>query len=414
MPFIDSGDLNNVSTPSIQGEPQPEPEDKIDTTFTGTIREAFKLDNSVFNVVKESVDIDTLNFKEKGYDVFDDIEGYEEYADMFIGVANPSRASQLKNDIDLEMDTKRYLDSAPTWQSVTARLAANVIDPISIMPIIKGVQLASRAGRFAKGAAQGAALGGLSGISREAILQKSQETKTAQESVINIVAESAFGALLGGGIAALPSSAKLAGQRILAKAMKGEDFQIRIDKDGGMSIERSVGAKEVVTDIEDEGLAYLNNKVLKGAAHAASGFGVDLVTSPVYRGVTSRFGTVRQFTNSMFAHNFILGKETKGVASPVRAEELMRRDDARMVDVNSKVSDLYTRHTGVGKIRSSNSLTRPEGRISFDEFNERISKSLRDDTYIDAIPEVADATVLYRNLLDDYAKQMQKIRITSC
>jgi len=332
------------------------------------------------------------------------IAGYEDRPDAFIGADSDEEMDLIKKKLDREDSFNEILSSGSTWSTVTAELAAGIADPLILLPVVKGISVASKTGMALQGAAQGAGIGLAASVTRESTFQGMQESRGMDESVLNVLTESAMGGILGGAVGALSKSSNSAARMVLTKAMRGEDFMMKVGEDGVPFVERSVGASEVTNALEDEGLARIN-ETLAGI----TGGGFDFLKSPSLRGVTSSFGTMRQFTNKMFNHNFIIGKETKGVSRGDVAENLIRRDDAQLTKINKTVNDLYLNHTGTGALRAS--VSTPKGKLSFTKFNERVSKVLRDDTYEDAIPEVNAAAKLYRTQMDATYKKMAELKL---
>lgn len=382
------------------------------STFNETLEASFKLDNTVFNIVKETMDRDAdTSATNPDFDPFEGdgrkLQGYEQYADRFIGANSDKDIAIIKADVDHELEQRDIISKAPGWSQVTSGILANTIDPLALIPVVKTLSYGTKAGRVAQGALQGTAFGAAGGLSREATLQSIQETRSAGESMISILTESAFGGILGGATGALSATQRASSRMVLSKALQGEDYKMNIREDGTPYVARSAGAAQTITDLEAEGLAHINENLAK----AIGGAGIEGLKSPTLRGVTSRFGVTRQLTNKLFQHNFILGKETQGIARGRVAENSIRQDDAKLIQLNSAVNKLYLEHTGKGSILSSSSLTRPEGKVSFGEFNERIARVLRDETLEDSLPQVNKAAKLYRAELDRLAKEMQELKI---
>lgn len=372
--------------------------------FFETLGAAFKTDNTVFNVVRGVMEPDLDGGRlNPDFDPFANIQGYEEYASNFVEANSDRDVELIKQRVEFENEQRRIIAQSPGWAQATSLIAANVIDPLALVPIMKGLPVASRLGRTLSGAAQGTAFGVAAGTAREGILQSVQETRTTEESMVNILAEGAFGGILGGAAGALTSPARAASKSILAKAMQGKDYKVNISEDGVPTVERSAGAAEVIGREEAEGIAHLNEQLVKIMS------GPEFLQSPVIRGLTSKSATVRAFTNRSFLHNFIIGRNTEGVSTVNVAEKMINRDIAEFARANNTVKNLYLKHTGVGTIKST--VARPAGKLNLIQFNERISKALRDESYIDEIPEVMEASKIYRAQIQKYQKQLQELKL---
>lgn len=404
MPSIIQEDLLNASEASL-GSNQVAPEVPTEqSSFIDTVNASFKRDNTVFNVTRMAME-STLDIDESvdpDFDPFDEenIAGYELDADAFINVKNRHQAELVKVKLDYDKEQQEILSKAPTWSAVIGGIMANTVDPLMFIPVSKTAQIASRSARTMQGVATGVGLGATAGISREGILQAAQEKRELDESVSNILVESAFGGMFGGIVGSLANPVKSASKSIMSKALRGEEYKISIDETGKPFVARSVGAAESTGKLEDEGLAYLNENVAKWSQ------GPEFLRSPTVRGLTSEFETTRSLTNGLFLHNFILNKNIKGQASGVSAEALMRQDEAAFTQLRTSTNNLYFKHTGQGALGSTFKLK--EGKLKFDDFNGRVAQALRNENIKFKTPEINEAAVLYRTELDNITKRLQE------
>ena len=420
MPIINQDELLARTVPGGDTDrPQTDTQESEQQSGFGEVVGAwFQTENTptaVFNMVKE-LDVSTGSLKDfisgedkevdPNFNPADHIGGYELEASKFAFTENVEDVEQVKARIDKENINRDIIARGSTAANIVGGLSAVILDPISLIPVVRGVQLGRAGVRFGKGFAQGAGFTAAGEVGAETILQSSQETRTVQESFINVSAGAILGGIIGGSIATIAKPARTAGEAILNKALKGEEFVLRTTSKGNLEVAKDtgVGAAEVSLR-ESEGLAYINDKL----ARAVTGAGTDILTPTTIRGLTSRFGTVKAFTNKVFMHSNILNKETRGEARGEIAELLIRQDEAAMNIANNKISSLYTQHTGKGIVRSA--IKTPEGKLSFSDFNLRISRGLRDENLIDDIAEVNESVKIYRAELDKYAKQMQELGI---
>lgn len=149
--------------------------------------------------------------RDKTYSAWKDIAGtpYEEFWDRFAESNNPDYTSALKAQIDMERNDRDTL-AASGWAGVGAGFASALVDPTVLIP---GVGIASKAGEgytLGRMALAGAATGAIGVSAQEAGLQATQETRTVQESAINIGIGTILGGLLGSGAYALLSPAERA------------------------------------------------------------------------------------------------------------------------------------------------------------------------------------------------------------
>lgn len=357
----------------------------------------------------------TSNEPVEGYNALDNLREQDEpFAERFAGIRNPERTKEVQDQIDSQLRSKGILDSAPLYHTIPALIGAGVLSPISLISVGGGVAGTiaktglgvSRVGRFATGVVETLPGAFVGSAASEAVQYAGNVTHTGEETASGIIAGTTFGSLLGGGLAALPSTSRLVGAHIYEKALKGEDFDVHINENGTATVLRSAGSAEA-KNYEDVALAHLNEKLAKGI----SGYGMDFMTSPVVRGLTSPFQTMRLLTDRMFMHNFRTTSEVKGVGTAQRAEELMKWDDAKLVRLNKSNREEYLNYTGQGKVASA--LFRTEGKMDLDTWNARVSHAMRhpDPEFKDEIPGINKAAKRNRDHLDEISEKLKELGI---
>lgn len=156
--------------------------------------------------------------RDKDYDVFSDIEGYEGYAKRFIGVESRHDVQIIKDRIDQELADRDQLAKSGAL-GVAASLATGILDPINLIPIGGTATVAGRTGmNILKGAGRVALVGAGAASVSEFVLQGVQETRTTEESLYNIAGATLLSGLLGG------AASMLGGKRMaeLAAAIEKE------------------------------------------------------------------------------------------------------------------------------------------------------------------------------------------------
>lgn len=409
MPMITDDELNrNVVEGAISEFKKPE--EKPKSSFVDTLGAAFSQENIISGVARAFTEgLPNKTGSNLDFSPFDNdgemISGYEDFADKFVGANSEEDVQLIKNSIDREMNNKETLANAPTWMNVVSHLAAGAADPTMLIPLVGAMTKATRTGRLIEGAVTGAAVGVTSGLARETGFQATQETRSLEESGLNVLMEGALGGILGGAVGAMSSAGRSAARVDLAGILGEDELKIRVGDNKELSVQRSIGAAEA--DIRDqEGLARINESFAR-----VFGGGAEWLMAPSLRGLTSGHGVMRQFTNRVFNHNFLLNKELAGDARGTIAENVMRRNEAKMIQANSKVKSLFMKATG----RKSETLAAlnigRKGGVSYRQFQERISKALRDENYVDDIPEVRKAADVYRAEMDTLVKQMEELKI---
>jgi hypothetical protein len=170
-------------------------------SFSQTLGAAFRQEN----IVGSALSSPRTGFGdfwriEDGYDVFADIEGYEQFADRFEEAFNPEAASAIKLGIDQEQRDRNIL-AASGWVGIGATIGVTLVDPTILIPggaLVKSGRLGASVLR--SGVAVGATAAGATAV-QEAGLQATQELRTAEDSLANIGGSAILGGFLGAGAA---------------------------------------------------------------------------------------------------------------------------------------------------------------------------------------------------------------------
>ncbi|AVX04241.1 hypothetical protein MXMO3_01715 [Maritalea myrionectae] len=196
MPFNKTQPLYSApGTPGLSQYDEPEP------AFLETLGAAYRQENLIGSALtyaptyfaRQSEEFQRLD---PDYDVFDDLQGYEQYNRRFVGVYNQKSAEIIKQQIDQEIEDRKILD-ASGWVGIGLSGVAAITDPTILLPggaLVKS----GRAGFSAtkSGVNVGLASGYATGI-QEAGLQATQEVRTGEETVLNISGSALLGGILG-------------------------------------------------------------------------------------------------------------------------------------------------------------------------------------------------------------------------
>lgn len=185
MPFVTADEPQRIDTlrPAVQ-PPTPD-------LFAETIPAAFRAQNIVASALARRVGSPAPPVP--GFDPFDHIEGYEDYAREFLGADSPDDVARIRSQIDRELRDRDTLAAAGT-AGVLAQIAAGILDPINLVPVGGTAVAGSRLGY---NLLRGAAAGALAVGAQEAGLHATQRTRTRDETAIGIAAGGFLGGLLG-------------------------------------------------------------------------------------------------------------------------------------------------------------------------------------------------------------------------
>lgn len=412
MPIYSEDQILNVTRPgTATPEVAPEVSSKVEPTgFVDAVKAFYKVEDPVFNVVNKAGDY--LSSDHKFDPTFNPIERLEsERPDLldnvgnFVEVRNEEEYNTKVKQIDFENEQRQIYANAPTLTKLGAGITASVADPLILIPYVGVARHASRAARVGYGAAVGAGVGLGVSTTREGILSLTQETRTAEESMINIIAETALGGLLGAGAGALSDPVKGASRRILAKALQGEDFKVVVKGDKAEISPLSVGAAETLSEIDKLGLTRINEKLAKTLS------GPEFLRAPDLRAITSPSETVRKVGEIFYNSNYIREKHLEGIPSAPNAQNAIFRREQVAQKTLKAIDDLYLDYTGKGALRSTFDFSRPADKISHGEYSHRVWLNLVNENRTDKIAQVNKAAELIRKDMDDLVVELQKLEL---
>ena len=132
------------------------------------------------------------------YDPFEDITGYEQYAEDFVGIRNKEQADFLKHKINSNQARRDRLEESGR---ILPAFASAFLDPTTYIPVPLGIGMG-----FVKGAVKvGAGVGAITAAT-EPIRHALDPTSTIEETASMIGLSTLTGGLLGGTVGALTKS----------------------------------------------------------------------------------------------------------------------------------------------------------------------------------------------------------------
>lgn len=380
---------------------------------------AFEQENFVVNVgSKLLTDAFTSDEYDPNFDPFEKIENtkYQDYADSFIDVDNEDQFFMTQARIDREIANKETLNEAGGI-GVLSQMAAGVIDITTLLPggaVVKGAKGTTSVLRTA-GSATLAGLG--SGVITEAGLQSAQETRTLEESMINIATETFLSGVLGAGVGALSKKSlrkaiddtnthlssnsieKMddvagemndfarranAGENIneiklspeARKVLNGEEFTGR-ERFGGTGDEAfgdSAGAMRIKPTQED----VLDVSLKEGKAKYITKASQNI--SPMLRLATrgkdisdvapELVTMVRETSQNLMENPLSFNRNAKGIRTPESVEDMRTKNNANLAAVVRGGKDNYIKYKKTAKERGETPLRR-------DEYAEQVSYAQR-------------------------------------
>jgi uncharacterized coiled-coil protein SlyX len=382
-----------------------------------------------------------------GFDAFDgkyDIRaGYE---GSYVDAQNPYDVNYINQKIDRELQNKEIASTAPVWMG----LAVGVADPLNLLPFNVFRKAGVAAKSIGRTAGEVAVTGAGIASVREGFLQSTQETRTAEESAVNIIASGLIAGVLGGAGATIMGRSEFD----IPKLQRETADYIRVSEGGSigaakiddaelLDIEMSIRESLVAKGLSGE---ELEKAVVSGVAEErvaleglADAFGLERRLSfqdPVMRMLASPVKEVREIVGRLAEVTSYQKKNMSGIASEVPVENWVKRWDTNVAEYSKQLNKLFIEHRGASgrgallktvagdRLRGGapeqkmRSIYQEDGVTVRERYGQRLTKeqftqevafaARRNDEH--EIPEVAQAAKeLRRTVITPLAKEAQRV-----
>lgn len=309
----------------------------------------------------------------------ENLAGYEQFADRFIGAGRPEESARIKNRIDGELADQRVIAQAGGW-GLASSIAAGLTDPVTLASMMIPAGGSTRLARIASNVAQGVALDSAS----EFALHGEQELRTPGQSVLNVGA----GALLTGALSTLAT--RMTRREFEDLRQVARDHTAAVRDEAPAQIESTGGAARTGygTTLEDETVAPGGAAVLKSLGKI----------SPLGRVMQSTSKRARIVMQELLDVPFLLNKHLRGVSSPPSVEGLVKRAQADRYRLLKETDAAWAGYKERG------------GTMSRSRFGEELSFALRrGDESIE--PEVARVARIYRQYFDRSLAELKATKL---
>ncbi len=355
--------------------------DTYQPTIGETVEAAFRLENSVVSAFYEP----QMSPQQGFYDPFNDIDGYELFAERFIRANSPDDVAKIKAQIDRENEDRETLAKSGVMGWV-ASLAAGTLDPINLIPIggsgYKSYKLAKTGARaFGMGALRTGAVAGFSNTLQEIPLRVSQATRTFEESAVNVAGGMVLGGVLGG-------AAELLGHTNAVKAQNLNELNNKVAAAfKEQDILSTIGAKQVrETNLQQE--------TLTSALGLEKAFAFQ---DPVLRTANSPSVVVRQTAEALADMNLFKNKNAQGIATTPSVESMIKTWQGHLYAGMEALQQNYIRYRN--RLKGSG-----QPFLSEEAFAEAVGMAMRRGDVSD-IPEVTQTAQAFRQNVFDPLKQ---------
>jgi hypothetical protein len=325
---------------------------------------ALRHDNPVASTLS-NVDATTeeLLRKQDGFDLYkrlkdDGLEDDEPFLDVFNDKAYEARRAQVQ----MEAQDRKTLDAAGLWGDL-ASVGAQLASPDILLPggaIYRGAKGGYALGRSALSVGTAAVAGA---AASETVLQGTQVTRPASETVFALGGSAILGAALGGGAAAYLGRAQ---RRALSKQI--DQLTRSTDPDDLEANETAVRA--MLGGAQSAGAAASRAATLEDNTVAGRAAGAVLTASswarlnPSVRLNASPLAKVREVANNMMENPLYLKKNFEGQASDPAIETLVKETNGKVAQAIVAQNDAYKAHRAAGGVLTKSEFLRAAGRAA--------------------------------------------------
>jgi len=365
---------------------------------------AFRQDNIIGSLMSRK-DLGVDNTDDKTFDPVTYIKEHNltGYEDSFMGVLNSRKADAIKSQIEMENRDRETLQAAG-WAGTFAQIAAGVFDAPTLIPGSVAVRGARGAWSVGRSVLMAGASAAATQAATEGFLQASQQTRTAEESFLNIGSAAVMGSLLGGGIAAvLGKNERIAAEKALANisdiqsGAKPNEFvpahilDQRGAAAGGADVADGAFFVDPVQKARTREELAVEGAAASKTAQATSRF------NPVLRATQRYAASARQVGNVLYENTIYRAMHSAGETTGVSVEAAMRtRVTALQAEAGAAAEAAYKEMRTQGV------------RMSRDDFYSEVGRAMRNMDQSDN-QFVSRAAQGYRKLFDDFTKDALKL-----
>jgi len=307
-----------------------------------------------------------------------------------------------------QMKDEQYYASGSMVVNLAGGLVGGISSPSTwLIPMAAGIKYAKFGENIIKNVWNASPALALSSIATEGMYQAGHAGGNMQDWAIDSLRDIVFGgALIGGaaGIGAVLRGGELyAARKTVNYAFKGVDLNPVVEDGVYKGIKASAAPNMAASaKLVEEAQIYADNTLNRsGALKYIPGFdflaGNRVLGSPIIRGLTSPYNTMRGFVDRIAAHGVETVKTARGEARPLSAEEILGRSRAEAKIVGSAIRGLYYEANGLSsKDTAANALKNlkqsitQDKRISQADFGKAVRGVINTDAP-HALPQINEA-----------------------
>jgi len=305
--------------------------------------------------------------------------------------------------------------------------AGAATSPSSWIPFAAGVKYASLAENVVKGVLKAAPTVALQTVAHEGFMQATEAGGNLSDFAINSLRDTAYGAAFiagGAGLGAAFRGGKLWNTRKMANIIgEGIDVNPVLDEATGSvtgyRAEAGSGYALSAAKVE-QAQAFVDTAMHQGFMFGIPGVqklsGNSILGSPIIKGLSSRFGTIRQFTDFMASHSVITKSVLDGNARPDSAEDVMSKINAGAVNFNLVYRGHFLEENGIEGGHNVTNATKAlkqralKGQTtSWEDFNYKVVDATITQEFNQS-KSINAASKLYTKYTDSIYEEIQRVR----
>jgi hypothetical protein len=371
-----------------------DPEQPLSSAFEG-FTAGFKTSNPEVNIARaiknQSISLSGDELATIGYDPFETLDPkYYAYADRFAGVKSEGESLWVQGYID-QLEKEQAAAVERPIANILGIVAGAILSPINLATA-GGASAGLQAANIGSSVARGVVIGATTTAPLAAAQYAgSRPGYTAKDAATEIAIGAALGGAIDGTIARFGKSglvSKPDNSRVIGREMvsKYEDFAETIPESRLTQSQYITPEEGVAIGGEGAGKAVFDLFTSGGVRNFQPSVSARLLTSPVPE--------VRQLTNDLVEHGFVLKGNIKGVAYDPSVESLINaREMGNFRTIDEIIDSGYVEHRRAG------------GKLSPDAFEAEVAMTIRRGGSTQ--PAADNAAGQYNKLMSVYAERLK-------
>lgn len=349
------------------------------------------------------------------------------YWDFISDGQSPNDISARQQYVLKKQTDEEQYNNGSFAASLIGGFGGTILSPTSLIPFAGSVKYASLAENVIKGTLKAAPSIALQAVAHEGFMQATEAGGNLSDFATNTLRDAAYGAAFiagGAGLGAAFRGGKLWNTRKMANYMaEGIDINPVLDeKTGGVTSWKALSAPgfSLSADKVDQAQAFVDVAMHQGFLFGIPGVqklaGNSILGSPIVKGLSSKFATVRKFTDLMASHTIITNSILNGKARADSAEDIISQISAGAVDFNLSFRGHYLEENGIEGGYNVSNATRAlkqralKGqRTSWEDFNYDVVDATITQEFNHS-KSINAASKLYTNYTSAIYTEIQKAR----